>query len=184
MFHKVESRLTLPVYAGLGNMHSSSTAMSIAPLGIINACNPRQAAIEAFDVAGLIHAGDSIFCRDGACAIAAGVAEAINPEATVESVLHAATAYLHRTSSAEMLGWIDRTLKMAKEAGDYQRFREAFYQTNLGDIVSDSPRNGSLRLGFILLIEGRTRTGNYLWGQLRTGRGYHRHDDWRFDRRI
>ena len=159
MFHKVESRLTLPVYAGLGNMHSSSTAMSIAPLGIINACNPRQAAIEAFDVAGLIHAGDSTFCRDGACAIAAGVAEAMNPEATVESVLHAATAYLHRTSSVEMLSWIDRTLKMAKEAGDYQRFREAFYQTNLGDIVSDSRETVPCVFALFYLSKGEPEPG-------------------------
>lgn len=43
MFHKIESKLSLPVYAGLGNMHSSSSAMSISPMGIINACNPRQA---------------------------------------------------------------------------------------------------------------------------------------------
>jgi ADP-ribosylglycohydrolase len=46
MFHKLESRLSLPVYAGMGNMHSSSSAMSISPMGIINACDPRQAAVE------------------------------------------------------------------------------------------------------------------------------------------
>lgn len=138
MFHKVESKLALPVYAGLGNMHSSSTAMSIAPLGLINACNPRQAAMEAFDVAGLIHAGDSGFCRDGACAIAAAIAEAMNPAATVDSVLQAATAYLHPTSSAEMIGWIRRTLELAQRTGGYERFREEFYRSNLGDIISDS----------------------------------------------
>ena len=138
MFHKVESRLTLPVYAGLGNMHSSSSAMSISPMGLINACNPRQAAVETFDVAGLIHAGDSTFCRDGACAMAAATAEAMSLDSTVESVLAASTAYLHKTSSREMLDWIARTLKMAREAGSYEKFREGFYKTNLGDIISDS----------------------------------------------
>jgi ADP-ribosylglycohydrolase len=154
MFHKVESKLTLPVYAGLGNMHSSSTAMSIAPLGLINACNPRQAAIEAFDVAGLIHAGDSTFCRDGACVIAAAIAEAMNPKATVDSVLNAATAYLHQISSLEMLDWIKRTLEMAKKMGDYKKFREAFYKTNLGDIISDSRETVPCVLALFYLSKG------------------------------
>ena len=103
MFHKIESNLTLPVYAGLGNMHSSSSAMAISPMGLINACNPRQAALETYDVAGLIHAGDSTFCRDGACAIAAAVAEAMNLNATVESILEIPTDYLHRINSAELI---------------------------------------------------------------------------------
>jgi ADP-ribosylglycohydrolase len=154
MFHKIESRLTLPVYAGLGNMHSSSSAMSISPMGLINACNPRQAAIETFDVAGLIHAGDSTFCRDAACAMAAATAEAMNPSATVESILRASTAYLHRTSSKEMLDWIERTLKMAREAGGYARFREDFYKTNLGDIVSDSRETVPCVLSLFYLAQG------------------------------
>lgn len=154
MFHKIESRLSLPVYAGLGNMHSSSSAMSISPMGLINACNPRQAALETFDVAGLIHAGDSTFCRDGACAIAAATAEAMSPDATVDSVLNASTAYLHKTSSTVMLGWIERTLEMARDAGDYRKFRERFYETNLGDIVSDSRETVPCVLSLFALGQG------------------------------
>ncbi len=154
MFHKIESKLTLPVYAGLGNMHSSSTAMSISPMGLINACNPRQAAIETYDVAGLIHAGDSTFCRDGACAMAAATAEAMNPDATVDSVLKAATAYLHKTSSDEMICWIEKTLKMAKDTGDYKKFREKFYKTNLGDIISDSRETVPCVLALFYLADG------------------------------
>ena len=154
MFHKIESKLALPVYAGLGNMHSSSTAMAIAPLGLINACNPRQAALEAFDVAGLVHAGDSTFCRDGACAIAAAIAAAMDPAATVDSVLSAATAYLHPTSSAEMIGWIERTLALARQNPDFKQFRAAFYQTNLGDIVSDSRETVPAVLALFYLAQG------------------------------
>ncbi|MDR2932133.1 MAG: ADP-ribosylglycohydrolase family protein [Oscillospiraceae bacterium] len=138
MFHKIESKLTLPVYAGLGNMHSSSSAMSIAPMGIINACNPRQAALETYDVAGLIHGGDSTFCRDGACVIAAAVAEAMRPGATIDSIVEASYSYLHKDSSAELLDRIHRTLKMVKDTGSYEKFREEYYKTSLGDIVSDS----------------------------------------------
>jgi ADP-ribosylglycohydrolase len=104
MFHKIESHLALPVDAGYGNMHSSSSAMAISPMGIINACQPRLAAMETFDVAGLIHSGPSGFCRDAACGMAAAVAEAFKPSATVESIITASTAYLHPVSSAVMIG--------------------------------------------------------------------------------
>ena len=65
MLHKLEARLTVPIDAGYGNMQSSSSAMSISPIGIVNACNPRQAALEAYEVAGLIHSGPTGYCRDG-----------------------------------------------------------------------------------------------------------------------
>jgi len=154
MFHKVESGLELPVYAGIGNMQSSSSAMSISPMGIINACNPRQAALETYDVAGLIHGGISTFCRDGACAVAAATAEAMRSDCNVESVLNAATAYLHRTSSAEMRENIEETIKLAKNTEKYEIFREVFYQTRLRDIVSDSRETVSCVFALFYLANG------------------------------
>jgi ADP-ribosylglycohydrolase len=154
MFHKIESRLSLPVYAGLGNMHSSSSAMSISPMGIINACKPRQAAIETYDVAGLIHAGPSTFCRDGACAIAAAVAEAMDPKATVDSVLEASWKYLHKDSSRELLDRIELTMDMVKRAGNYEDFRKEYYQKCLGDIVSDSRETVPCVLALFKLADG------------------------------
>jgi len=57
--------MELPAYAGWGNMQSSSTAMAISPMGIINACNPRQAVLETLGVASFIHhGGNSGYCRD------------------------------------------------------------------------------------------------------------------------
>lgn len=154
MFHKIESNLTLPVYAGLGNMHSSSSAMAISPMGLINACNPRQAALETYDVAGLIHAGDSTFCRDGACAIAAAVAEAMKSDATVESVLSSATDYLHKVSSTEMTACIKETVQMAKKIGSYEEFRKEFYKTKLHDIISDSRETVPCALSLFYLAKG------------------------------
>lgn len=52
--------------------------------------------MDCYDVAGLIHAGDTTFCRDAACAIAAAVAEAMKPEATVDSIIEASTALIAR----------------------------------------------------------------------------------------
>ena len=157
MFHKIESGLELPVYAGLGNMQSSSSAMSISPMGLINACNPRQAAVETYDVAGLIHAGCSTFCRDAACAMAAAVAEAMRPGATVDTVLDASTRYLHPTSSREMREALDVGLGMAREKGDYKAFREAYYATRLRDIISDSRETVPASLALLYLAEGDPR---------------------------
>ena len=65
-----------PRMAALGNLPSSSSAMCISPVGIVNACNPAQAALQAYNLGSLIHAYDVGFCQDGAAAMAAAVAEA------------------------------------------------------------------------------------------------------------
>ncbi len=154
-FHKVDSRTALPVYAGLGNMPSSSSAMAISPMGLLNACNPRQAAMETYDVAGLIHGGEtSTFCRDGASAMAAAVAEAMKVDATVESVAHAATAYLHKTSSAEMVGYIERAFALARETGEYKAFRKAYYAANRQTITCDSRETVSCAFALFHLAGG------------------------------
>jgi ADP-ribosylglycohydrolase len=155
MYHKIKDELVLPVYAGMGNMQSSSSAMCIAPMGIINACNPRQAALETYDVAGLIHGGESSsFCRDGACAIAAAVAEAMSPESTVESVLAASTAFLHPKSAALMIDRIGSTLEMASQAGEYRAFRSKFYEISLQSIISDSRETVPAVLAIFSLVRG------------------------------
>lgn len=139
MFHKLESNLELPVYCGLGNMQSSSSAMSIAPLGLINACNPYVASMQTYDAAGLIHAGATTFCRDGACIISTAIAEAMNPKATIDGVIQTAIRYLHPKSSHVMIGMIKKVLAFLDECNnDYVTFRAGFYARFLQDIVSDS----------------------------------------------
>jgi ADP-ribosylglycohydrolase len=154
MFHKIESKLSLPVYAGLVNMHSSSSAMSISPMGLINACNPRRAAIETYDAAGLIHGDVSTFCRDGACVIAAAVAAAMAPNATVDSVVEASRKYLHKDSSKELLNRISFTLDMVKRTGTYEAFRKEYYEKCLGDIISDSRETVPVVLALFILAKG------------------------------
>jgi ADP-ribosylglycohydrolase len=138
MFHKIESALVNPVDAGYGNMHSSSTAMVISPVGIINACNPRQAAMEAWELAGLIHAGPSAFCRDAACSVAAMVAEAMKPSASIDSILDAATRYLHPQSAKIMKDAIFRVMEAVQKIKTYEGFRDWFYANCLQDIICDS----------------------------------------------
>lgn len=125
-YHKVVQDSVRPREAGHGCMASNSSAMSISPVGIVNACNPAQAAQDAYDVAGLIHEG---YARDGACAVAAAVAAAFSPQATVDSVLRAATIYLY--PKGEMKERIEQALDLAKTAGEYKAFRRLFYEKML-----------------------------------------------------
>jgi len=154
MFHKIQSGLVIPVDAGYGNMHSSSTAMAISPVGIINAADPRQAAIEAYDIAGLIHAGISGFCRDAACAVAAMVAEAMKPSPTVESILGAATAYLHKTSAKIIMEEISRVMEAVRRIGSYEGFREWFYANCLREIGCDSRETVPCVMALFYLAKG------------------------------
>ena len=120
-------RHSIPRTAALGNMPSSSSAMCISPVGIVNACNPRQAALQAYNLASLIHVHEVGFCQDGAAAMAAAIAEAFKPDATVESILDAATVAIVKPSGGEMLERIDEALDLAREKRDYKEFRKAAY---------------------------------------------------------
>jgi ADP-ribosylglycohydrolase len=155
-FHKFEAGLRLPAYAGWDNMQSSSTAMSISPMGIINACDPRRAVVETLDVASVIHNGASGFCRDAACAMAAAVAAAFAPDATPDSVIEAATAYLLPVSAREIRGRIEETLALAGEAGGgaYETFREAYYARHLYPTASDSRETVPATLALFRLAGG------------------------------
>jgi ADP-ribosylglycohydrolase len=100
--------------------------MAIAPIGMLNACDPRQAAQDAYEVACLVHEN---YALDAAAAIAAAVAEAFSPDATVDSIVQASTAYLDRGS--EMPALIDAAIALARKTGDYAAFRAEFYRDML-----------------------------------------------------
>jgi ADP-ribosylglycohydrolase len=144
-----------PRSVGCDNMISSSSAMCISPVGIINACNPRQAAFEAFHLAGLIHGGHSSFCQDASAAMATAIAEAFNPDAKVDDVLNAATSYLDKESGATMVNYIDSTLALAHKHKEYRDFRSEFYANHLvSNIIADSRETVPVALACFLLANG------------------------------
>lgn len=154
---KLRSGAVVPRMAALGNMPSSSSAMCISPVGIVNACNPRQAAAQAHSLAALIHVHDVGFCQDAAAAMAAAVAEAFSPAATVDTILAAARDAILPLSGRIMLERIDRMLALAASAGEYRAFRAAVY--DLGDaflmpITCDSRETVPLTLALFQLAEG------------------------------
>jgi ADP-ribosylglycohydrolase len=150
-------RHAIPRLAALGNMPSSSSAMCISPVGIVNACHPRQAALQAYNLAALIHVYDVGFCQDGAAAMAAAVAEAFKAEDSVDSVLQAAQDAILPQSGREMLARIERALDLAQRTGDYTAFREAVYADRdrfFCRITCDSRETIPLTLALLYLGEG------------------------------
>lgn len=154
MFHKLEGDLALPVYAGMGNAPSSSSAMAIAPMGIINACDPRRAAGETYDVAGVLHAGETTFCRDGACAIAAAIAEALKPETTVDAIAQASHAYLHRKSSKVLIDLIEESIAKVASGMDYKQYRAWYYENRLRKLMCDSRETLPATIAIFILAQG------------------------------
>ena len=155
-FWKICGEDVSPREAGHGTMASSSSAMCISPMGMINAGNPRQAALETYEVASLIHHN---YCRDAACSMAAAVAEAFKPDATVDSILLAALEYLPVRSARVMRGFIQSTLDLAREAGAYRSFRERYYTERLlpGIAIADSRETIPVALALFYLAGGDPR---------------------------
>ena len=139
-----------------GNMPSSSSAMAIAPVGIVNAGHPRAAAAQAQELASLIHTGAVGFCQDGAAAVAASIAVAMQPGATVAEVVDAATAYLKPTSGALMRGLILDAVALARETGEYRAFRAAYHARFRQTIACDSRETIPATIAICLLAGGDT----------------------------
>ncbi|MFJ8589990.1 ADP-ribosylglycohydrolase family protein [Streptomyces sp. NPDC093598] len=73
-----------PREAGTGNIVNCGAAMYTAPVGLVNAADPRAAYAEALDIAG---AHQSSYGREAAGVLAAAVAAACTPGASPDSVV-------------------------------------------------------------------------------------------------
>jgi ADP-ribosylglycohydrolase len=149
-----------PDEVGVGTMLSNSSAMCIAPIGIVNAGNPRAATREALSVARLVHRGTPL---EAAGAVAAAVAAALDDGATPETVVAASTAYL--PAESEMIPAIEAAIELARASTDYESFRETFYETLLRpwpdrderhSTAVDPRESVAAALGVFLLADGDT----------------------------
>jgi len=108
---------------GIGNVPDNSSAMQIAPVGILNPGDPQRAFLEAADVASISHTGTS---KELAGVLAAAVAEAMSPSATVDSVIEASVAYAdYKNGIAEA---VERAVEFAKDSSDQWEYIEKMYE--------------------------------------------------------
>src|SRR5260370_12433368 len=128
----------LPRLIAEGTMPSSSSAMAIAPVGIVNAGNPRAAAAQAMELASLIHVTNVAFCQDGAAAVAAAIAEALVGGSTVDAVLTASTSYIMPWSGGEMLSFIVAAQDLAQAGPDFKTFGKRYHRKFRQPIARDN----------------------------------------------
>ena len=127
--------------------------MAIAPMGIINAGNPRQATLETQEIASLIHNGPTGFCRDAACVIASAVAAAFIPNITMKEVIETSYKYLAPLSSKTLLDLISDALELAEKEGTYEKFRKAYYKSSLREVICDSRETIPATLAILYLAD-------------------------------
>lgn len=144
----------LPRTIAEGTMPSSTSAMAIAPVGIVNAGNPRAAAAQAMEVASLLHVTTAGFCQDAAAAVAAAIAAALSKGATVDAVLEAAMAQIRPWSGQEMRTLIADGLALARRSKDFTAFRGAYLKDFRRAIACDSRETVPAALAIVRLAAG------------------------------
>ncbi|MEV0255404.1 ADP-ribosylglycohydrolase family protein [Streptomyces sp. NPDC050732] len=102
-----------PREAGTGNIVNCGAAMYMAPVGLVNAADPRAAYAEALDVAG---AHQSSYGREAAGVFAAAVAAACAPGATADSVVEACLSVAKDGTRAA----IEAVAEVAAEHRDFE----------------------------------------------------------------
>jgi ADP-ribosylglycohydrolase len=148
------SRGYLPRVIAEGTMPSSTSAMSIAPVGIVNAGHPRAAAAQAMEIASLIHVTEVGFCQDAAAAVAAAVATALSPGSSVESVLASALNNVRPWSGREMRTLMTDALALARGSQDFKEFRTAYLHGFRRAIACDSRETVPAVLAIVWLAGG------------------------------
>lgn len=143
-----------PQLIAIGTMPSSTSAMAIAPVGIVNAGHPVAAAAQATEIASLVHVTDNAFCQDAAAAVAASIAAALAPGATVDSIIDAALKSVRGWSAEEMRDLIVAALDLARSATDFGTFRTAYHQRFRRSVICDSRETIPATFGIVWMAKG------------------------------
>jgi ADP-ribosylglycohydrolase len=112
-----------PREGGVGNIVNCGAAMYVAPVGLANAGDPDGAYAEAVEISG---SHQSSYGREAAAVLAAAVAEALRPGATVDSVVDVCLGLAHDGTRAA----IDAVVGAAASIDDWRSglgpLRQAF----------------------------------------------------------
>lgn len=148
----------------LGNLWPFNNVVSMArsshPIGIINAGDPLGAAMDVYDV-GLVYSGEMTFALRWAALFNAAIAEALKPDATIESVLATARefALFRGQKGTPYAGYdtvrqeVDRALEIASRYDDPTQMRAEFYKIYYGGnyfVYSQSQANEVVAKGLAI----------------------------------
>jgi ADP-ribosylglycohydrolase len=128
-----------PREAGVGNVVNCGAAMYVAPVGVVNAGDPRAAYAEAIDLTG---AHQSSYGREAAGVLAAMVAAAVAPGASLDDVVAAALDVAHDGTAAALRAVVTefggRTVPPATD--DEERALAALVRETVAPFDSVGPR--------------------------------------------
>jgi len=108
---------------GKGNIPACDAAMMVPPIGLIDACDPFQAALDGYEVSLTCQSG---YSASASCAVAAAVAEAMKENATVKGVVDAAVEHTDCATAY----CIRRAVALAEQCDDTAEFTRLFYERN------------------------------------------------------
>lgn len=133
-----------PRQGGIGNMVNCGAAMYIAPVGVVNACNPKAAYDEAIAFAS---GHQQSFGLEAAGVLAAAIAAAFVPGTTLDAVIDEALALAKDGTRAAIADIVDaaRILKHA----DYKTVVDEFHKiiarySPMGDNVNHTARKAGI----------------------------------------
>lgn len=109
-----------PWAVGEGSVPDNKATSAITPVGIVNAGDPAQAYQDGFNIASMLQDDPH---RHASAAVAAGIADALSPDSTVESVI--ATMMDQSTGLATRA--IDLALGFAEDAETIDEFVDTVY---------------------------------------------------------
>jgi hypothetical protein len=112
-----------------------NVGMMIGPIRFVNACNPKQAALDAVDVCSCIQSPYISSAPFSAASLAAAVSEGMKPDATVDSMVEAAIKFCGEKNVEEV---IQEGIDLAKKYSNVFDIREPFYQKFGGRNAIDS----------------------------------------------
>jgi ADP-ribosylglycohydrolase len=147
-----------PRRVAAGTMPSSSSAMCIWPVGLVDAGDPRGAAAQAYALAALIHVGEVDFCQDAAAAVAAAVAASLRPGSTADEACAEALAVLHPVSGAPMRELISEAVGLA-QVSEYEEFRDRYHAGFRQHIFCDARETVPAAFALAALAGGDLRRG-------------------------
>ena len=112
-----------PREGGVGNIVNCGAAMYVAPVGLANAGDPHGAYVEAVEISG---AHQSSYGREAAAVLAAAVAEAVRPGASVDSVVDVCLRVAHDGTRAAIDAVVDAAGRIDDWRSGLVALREAF----------------------------------------------------------
>jgi len=131
------------------------TSKMIMPVGMVNACNPDQAAADAHDLGRIkdVRGVKGNYALEVCAAIAAAAAEALKPDAAPDGVIGTALRYLSVAPREE----VEAALEWADEVDSWEDLRPWFHERYFGHPMSNAVEILAGALCCLRMAEGQPR---------------------------